>query len=124
MKNSKSSLWSCSSTVRRFLPKYDPGLRVRAETFEGLGIGVRLAQLELPEEYRWYPLAGAVLFGLTTPVGIAAGLGVRSTYNPGTATASIVTGVMDSLSAGILIYTALVEVRPPVFIKDWYLLHI
>jgi solute carrier family 39 (zinc transporter), member 1/2/3 len=55
--------------------------------------------------------AGALLYGITTPVGIAAGLGVRSTYNPGSTTALIVSGIMDSLSAGILIYTGLVEVR-------------
>jgi solute carrier family 39 (zinc transporter), member 1/2/3 len=34
---------------------------------------------------------------------------VRSTYNPGSATASIVSGVLDAFSAGILIYTGLVE---------------
>ncbi|KAF7300914.1 ZIP-like iron-zinc transporter [Mycena kentingensis (nom. inval.)] len=43
------------------------------------------------------------------PIGIAVGLGLRSSYNPGSATASIVSGVLDSLSAGILIYTGLVE---------------
>lgn len=56
------------------------------------------------------PVGGAILYGLTTPVGIAAGLGVRTTYNPDSTTASIVSGVLDSLSAGILIYTGLVEV--------------
>jgi zinc transporter 1/2/3 len=80
------------------------------ETFEGLGIGSRLAYLRLPHQYNWVPIAAAVLFGLTTPVGIAAGLGIRNTYNPGSSTASIVSGVLDSLSAGILIYTGLVEV--------------
>lgn len=55
-------------------------------------------------------MAGAILYGVTTPIGIAAGLGIRTTYNPNTATASIVSGVMDSLSAGILIYTGTVEV--------------
>ncbi|PPQ62896.1 hypothetical protein CVT24_006294 [Panaeolus cyanescens] len=79
------------------------------QTFEGLGIGARLAHLELAQKYRWIPMAGAIIYGLTTPIGIAAGLGVRSTYNPGSATASIVTGVMDSISAGILVYTGLVE---------------
>ena len=59
-------------------------------------------------------MAGALIYGLTTPVGIAAGLGVRSTYNPGSATASIVSGVLDSLSSGILIYTGLVEVSASV----------
>ena len=42
--------------------------------------------------------------------GIAIGLGVRSTYNPDSMKASIVSGVLDSLSSGILIYTGLVEV--------------
>ena len=45
-----------------------------------------------------------------TPLGLAIGLGVRTTYNPDSTTASIVSGVLDSFSAGILIYTALVEV--------------
>ena len=67
--------------------------------------------MKLPPSYNWVPVAGGVLYGLTTPIGIAAGLGVRSTYNPGTATASIVSGVLDSLSAGILLYTGLVEVN-------------
>jgi zinc transporter 1/2/3 len=80
------------------------------QTFEGLGVGARLAYVNLPASYNWVPVAAAALYGLATPVGIAAGLGVRSTYNPGSATASIVSGVMDALSAGILIYTGLVEV--------------
>jgi zinc transporter 1/2/3 len=82
------------------------------ETFEGLGLGTRLASLELPPSYRtWVPYVGALIYGFTTPVGIAAGLGIRSTYNPGSTTSSIVGGVFDSLSAGILLYTGLVEVR-------------
>ncbi|KAK7056298.1 hypothetical protein VNI00_002851 [Paramarasmius palmivorus] len=79
------------------------------QTFEGLGIGSRLAYLQLPPKYSHVPVAAAFLYGITTPIGIAAGLGVRSTYNPGSATASIVSGVMDAFSAGILIYTGLVE---------------
>ena len=81
------------------------------ETFEGLGIGSRLALLKLDQKNNWIPVAAALLYGLTTPIGIAVGLGVRSTYNPGTATASVVSGVMDAVSAGILIYASLVEVR-------------
>lgn len=48
-------------------------------------------------------------YGLTTPIAIAAGLGVRTTYNAGSFTANIVSGVLDSISAGILLYTGLVE---------------
>ncbi|KAG6901950.1 hypothetical protein C0995_006360 [Termitomyces sp. Mi166 len=79
------------------------------ETFEGLGVGSRLAYMSLHPKYDWTRIVGALLYGITTPVGIAAGLGVRSTYNVNSTTALIVSGVLDSLSAGILIYTGLVE---------------
>ena len=88
------------------------------ETFEGLGIGSRLAYLEMPRKYYWVPIAGALLYGITTPIGIAIGLGVRTTYNPNSTTASIVSGVLDSLSAGVLVYTGLVEVRNCVFFYE------
>ena len=97
--------------------------------FEGLGVGSRLAYMELPDGYRYVPFLGAFLYGITTPIGkyqcacvivpltkislgIAVGLGVRTTYNPDSTTASIVSGILDAFSAGILIYTGLVEVRP------------
>jgi zinc transporter 1/2/3 len=67
--------------------------------------------MKLPEKYSYIPILGALLYGITTPVGIAAGLGVRTTYNPGSTKASIVYGVLDSISAGILLYTGLVEVK-------------
>jgi len=81
------------------------------QTFEGLGVGSRLAYMQkhLPPAYKNAAVYGALLYGITTPIGIAAGLGVRSSYNPGSTTASIVSGVMDSLSAGILVYTGMVE---------------
>jgi zinc transporter 1/2/3 len=80
------------------------------QTFEGLGLGSRLAFAPLPPKYKWAPYVAAIVYGVSTPIGIAVGLGVRNTYAPESATASIVSGVLDSLSAGILIYTALVEV--------------
>ncbi|KAL9713459.1 hypothetical protein Ac2012v2_003069 [Leucoagaricus gongylophorus] len=79
------------------------------QTFEGMGIGSRLAYMKLPASYSWVPYAGAILYGFTTPIGIAVGLGVRTLYNPGSTTASIVSGTLDSLSSGILVYTGLVE---------------
>lgn len=79
------------------------------QTFEGLGVGSRLAVLDLPKRYNWLIILGGVLYGITTPIGIAAGLGIKTTYNPDSTKASIVSGVMDSLSSGILLYTGLVE---------------
>jgi zinc transporter 1/2/3 len=79
------------------------------ETFEGLGIGSRLAYLQLPPKYRMAPVLAAFLYGITTPMGIGIGLGVRTTYNPGSTRATLVSGILDSLSAGILMYTGFVE---------------
>ncbi|GAB1524283.1 hypothetical protein RhiTH_007436 [Rhizoctonia solani] len=87
------------------------------QMFEGLGLGTRLASLDLPLPYRsWVPYAGALLYGLTTPIGVAAGLGIRTTYNPKSMTSSIVAGTFDSISAGILLYTGLVELLAHEFI--------
>lgn len=86
------------------------------QMFEGLGLGTRLAALKLPASHKWTPLIGAIVYGLTTPIGIAAGLGVRYTYNPNSTTALIVSGVFDSFSSGILLYTGLVELLAHEFI--------
>ncbi|CZT40740.1 probable ZRT2-Zinc transporter II [Rhynchosporium secalis] len=79
------------------------------QTFEGLGLGSRLATASWPKGKNWLPWAMGAAFGLTTPIAIAIGLGVRSRFEPGSASTLIVQGVFDSISAGILIYTGLVE---------------
>jgi zinc transporter 1/2/3 len=79
------------------------------QTFEGLGLGSRLAVTPWPKERRWTAYILALAYGFSTPIAIAVGLGVRRTYPPGSQTTLIVNGVFDSISAGILIYTGLVE---------------
>lgn len=51
----------------------------------------------------------ATFFSLTTPVGIAVGIGISSIYNENSPTARVVEGVFNAASAGILIYMALVD---------------
>lgn len=79
------------------------------QSFEGLGIGARLSVIPFPRGLRWMPWALCLAYGLTTPIAIAIGLGLRTTYNSGSYTANVVSGVLDSISAGILIYTGFVE---------------
>jgi zinc transporter 1/2/3 len=79
------------------------------QTFEGLGLGTRLSAAPWPKSKRWTPYFLAVGYGVSTPIAIAVGLGLRNSYPPGSATTLIVNGVFDSISAGILIYTGLVE---------------
>ncbi|KAK2878153.1 hypothetical protein FQN49_001104 [Arthroderma sp. PD_2] len=79
------------------------------QTFEGLGLGSRLATIPWPSSRRHTPYLLAVAFGLSTPIAIAIGLGVRHTYPPEGRTTLIVNGIFDSISSGILVYTSLVE---------------
>ncbi|KAF2472682.1 uncharacterized protein BDR25DRAFT_156552, partial [Lindgomyces ingoldianus] len=57
-------------------------------------------------------------YSLTTPISISIALGLRTTYNPGSFTATAVSGGPDSISAGILIYTGLVEFHARDFLFD------
>ena len=79
------------------------------QTFEGLGLGSRLATAPWPKSKKSTPYLMGIAYGLATPIAIAIGLGVRKSYPPEGRTTLIVNGVFDSISAGILIYTALVE---------------
>ncbi|GAA96064.1 uncharacterized protein L969DRAFT_17204 [Mixia osmundae IAM 14324] len=86
------------------------------QMFEGLGLGSRLAFLPLPKRMRYVPFIGAIAYAVVTPLGMAFGLGFRETYNPDSPTANIVSGILDALSAGILLYTGLVELLAHEFI--------
>ncbi|KAJ5140832.1 hypothetical protein N7448_004240 [Penicillium atrosanguineum] len=87
------------------------------QSFEGLGIGARMSSIPF-KKGSWLPWALCTAYGLTTPISIAIGLGVRTTYNSGSFTANIISGVLDSVSAGILIYTGLVELLARDFLFD------
>ena len=51
----------------------------------------------------------AIFFTLTTPLGIAIGIGITNGYDENSPTALIVEGVLNAASSGILIYMALVD---------------
>ncbi|RFU24368.1 hypothetical protein B7463_g11974, partial [Scytalidium lignicola] len=86
------------------------------QSFEGLGIGARLSAIPIPQRLGWLPWLLCAMYGLTTPVAIAIGLCLKTTYNSGSFTANVVSGVFDAISAGILIYTGLVELLARDFI--------
>ena len=88
------------------------------QSFEGLGIGARMSAIPFPSRYHWLPWFLCAAYGLTTPIAIAIGLGLRTTYNSGSFTASVVSGVLDSTSAGILLWTGLVELLARDFLFD------
>ncbi|KAF2202594.1 putative plasma membrane low affinity zinc ion transporter [Delitschia confertaspora ATCC 74209] len=91
------------------------------QTFEGLGLGSRLAEVPWPTSKRWTPYMLGLAYGMSTPIATAVGLGVRQSYPAGSQTTLIVNGVFDSISAGILIYTGLVELMAHEFMFSNYM---
>ncbi|KAH7546058.1 zinc transporter 1 [Ziziphus jujuba] len=74
--------------------------------FEGMGLGGCISQAKFKSK----AIAIMVLFfSLTTPTGIAIGIGISNIFNENSPNALIVEGVFNSASAGILIYMALVD---------------
>lgn len=64
-----------------------------------------------------------IFYTLTTPLGIAIGIGINSSFNPNSTASLVAQGILDSISAGILMYDALVNVivphfKSPKFIKE------
>lgn len=88
------------------------------QTFEGLGLGSRLASITWAADRRWLPWVLGVAYGFTTPIAIAVGLGIRETFKPGSTAFLMANGIFDSISAGILIYTGLVELMAHEFLFD------
>ncbi|KAJ1696190.1 hypothetical protein LUZ63_004702 [Rhynchospora breviuscula] len=74
--------------------------------FEGLGLGSCIAQAEFRQKS---VVAMTIFFALTAPAGIAIGIGIASSYNENSQTALIVEGLLNSASAGILVYMSLVD---------------
>lgn len=79
------------------------------QMFEGLGLGSRIAITPWPKNRRLTPWLLCAGYTLVTPIAIAIGLGVRTTYDQGSRKALITNGVFDAISAGILFYAGLVE---------------
>ncbi|KAJ8099804.1 Zinc/iron permease [Lipomyces tetrasporus] len=84
--------------------------------FEGLGLGTRLASTPWAPNRLWVPIVMAAGYGITTPIAIAIGLGVRYSYSDSSRSVLISNGIFDALSAGILLYTGLVELMAHEFL--------
>lgn len=88
------------------------------QMFEGLGLGSRLAIAPWPKNKKWLPYLLGIIFSLSTPIGIAAGVAAQ----PNNAnTQKLVNGIFDSISAGILMYTGLVELLAHEFMFNPYM---
>ncbi|XP_024989827.1 probable zinc transporter 10 [Cynara cardunculus var. scolymus] len=76
------------------------------QMFEGMGLGGCILQAE----YKMMKKAMLVFFfSITTPFGIALGIGLAKTYKENSPSALITVGLLNASSAGLLIYMAMVD---------------
>ncbi|XP_050363627.1 zinc transporter 4, chloroplastic-like [Argentina anserina] len=74
--------------------------------FEGFALGGCISQAQFRNRSA---AIMACFFAITTPLGIGVGIGISSSYNPNSPGALVTEGILDSMSAGILVYMALVD---------------
>ncbi|KAK2966413.1 hypothetical protein RJ640_003683 [Escallonia rubra] len=74
--------------------------------FEGFALGGCISQAQFKT---LHSTLMACFFAVTTPIGIAIGIAVSSFYDANSPRALVIEGVFDSISAGILVYMALVD---------------
>lgn len=84
--------------------------------FEGLGIGARFASMDWPSNFRHVPWIFAAVFSVTTPLGVAAGLGLRAIYSRNSSL--FLVGLFDLFCAGLLIYNSMVELLARDFLGE------
>jgi zinc transporter 1/2/3 len=77
------------------------------QCFEGIAVGTSALPVFGDN---WRHMLGAILgFVSTTPVGIVIGIAISQSYSPTLLSSLWVQGILDAVAAGILIYTAIVE---------------
>ncbi|KAI0009183.1 Zinc/iron permease [Xylariaceae sp. FL0662B] len=87
------------------------------QTFEGLALGARIAAIDWPRR-SLRPLFMALAYGCTTPLGQAIGLAARSAYSPDSEVGLILVGVMNAISAGLLLFASLIELLSEDLLTD------
>ncbi len=78
------------------------------QLFEGMALGVRIAELKHVKRLA-ARLGIGCAYPITTPIGIAIGIGLHYSYEPSSPLALLSQAIIDSLAAGILIYNSYVE---------------
>ncbi|KJY00354.1 plasma membrane zinc ion transporter like protein, partial [Zymoseptoria brevis] len=97
------------------------------QTFEGLALGSRIASIppspSSPSTSSaslsgLRPWIMAALYGCTTPLGMAVGIGTRELYDPSGAFGLVLVGTTNAVSSGLLTYTSLVDLLSEDFLTD------
>jgi len=87
------------------------------QSFEGIALGSRIANIHFPKSSP-RPWIMVLAYGLTTPIGQAIGLVVHNLYDPHSETGLLMVGIMNGISAGLLLFAGLVQLLAEDFLTD------
>lgn len=87
------------------------------QLFEGMALGSRIAAIKFPRR-SLKPWLMVMAYGLTTPIGQAIGLGVHTLYHPDSQAGLLMVGIMNAISAGLLLFAGLVQLLAEDFLSD------
>ena len=87
------------------------------QLFEGLAMGSHIGAVGFKS---WKSVVLALIYTLSAPVGVAIGIGIRSTYNPSSPSASLSQGILDAISGGIILYSGFVTMLAYEFAADFH----
>lgn len=76
------------------------------QAIEGLALGCALGRAPFS---KLHAVMMSLVYSLTTPTGVAIGIGVAGTFDPESVAAAAATGVASGLSAGLLLYLGLCQ---------------
>jgi zinc transporter ZupT len=88
------------------------------QTFEGLALGSRIASIGSFSTASYKPWLMCLMYGITTPIGQAIGLGVQGLYDPASELGLLMVGTMNAISSGLLIYAGLVQLLAEDFLSE------
>jgi zinc transporter 1/2/3 len=81
--------------------------------FEGIGLSSVVAEADFGK--KWIAVGLVVFYTISTPIGVAIGIGIHDSLNENAQDYVVTQGVLDGLCAGILIYDAMVNILIPHF---------
>ena len=87
------------------------------QMFEGLAMGSQIAAVGFKS---WKAIVLALTYTVSAPVGVAIGIGIRSSYDANSASAILSQGILDAISGGIILYTGFVTMLASEFASDFH----
>ncbi|PKS08261.1 hypothetical protein jhhlp_005204 [Lomentospora prolificans] len=87
------------------------------QSFEGLALGSRIAAIHFSKS-SLRPWLMVLAFGMTTPLGQSIGLIIHNMYDPQSEAGLLTVGIMNAISAGLLLFAGLVQLLAEDFLTE------